>query len=111
MQQHSNAWKKAGLSALFGLGIAAVTMAPVLADRSYRRCDQDRCYRVVCDDDGDHCRQVYDPTSYYRRDNDRDRHDQGYDRDRHRRWSCGEDGNHCHWVYDRGDNGDQDDDQ
>ncbi|MDE2183680.1 MAG: hypothetical protein KGJ78_11735 [Alphaproteobacteria bacterium] len=109
MQPISNAWKKAGLSALFGLSIAGLTFTPALADRSYTRCDTYSCYRVLCDDDGDNCHRIYNPTGYYDNNyyNNYYRHD--YDRGNYRHWVCDSDGDRCHWSYYRSYENDEDD--
>lgn len=102
-------WKKALLSASFGIAALAAATTAASAHRSYTQCDRDgdRCWRVICDDDGDDCRRVstnwgrsYWHNRYDRGDRwsgDRWYGDRGYDQ-RRGRWVCDDDGDRCRWV-------------
>lgn len=106
MMHFSKTLKTTALAGLFGLGVAMAVTSPALAHQSYTRCDRDgdRCWRVVCDDDGDDCRTYSMNTGYYGwQDRDRDNWRRSYwNRDRNRaRWVCDRDGDYCRWTYDR----------
>lgn len=67
MMHFSKTLKTAALAGLVGLGFVAASTSPAMADRSYVRCDRDgdRCWRVVCDWDGDDCRTYRINSGYY----------------------------------------------
>jgi len=89
-----NLSKKLKMIALAGLSAATLAgfATPASARQAYTTCGAYRCYRVVCDNDGDDCRRVatYDRYNRYERDN---RYRDG------RRWVCDRDGDDCRWVY------------
>ncbi len=103
----SKTLKSAALAAVMGVGMAAATATPAEADRAYTRCAGDRCWRVVCDWDGDACRRAPLHNGWYgssyrseRRyyDSDRERFYRYHHFDhRSGRWVCDGDSEYCRW--------------
>jgi hypothetical protein len=51
----------------FAAAIAAFSPGSASADSTATRCDEDGCSRIVCDDTGNDCRNLYDDFTYDRR--------------------------------------------
>jgi hypothetical protein len=89
-----NLSKKLKMLALAGLSAATLAgFATPASARTYTQCGPYRCYRVVCDWDGDRCHRVGSYERYRSRERYRD----------DRRYVCDRDGDDCHWVRGRGD--------
>lgn len=94
----TNTLKIAAGAGLLALGLAA-SATPAQA-YTMQRCNDDGCYRVRCDDDGDNCVRIssYYGSSYYVRRS----YQPIYDRPYYHvdsRYLCDADGDDCHWTH------------